>query len=93
MQAESNRSSQGNALDEIMNNLDRSVDDILDSMDLDKPKETATGGNRSHGRISGRSDRGLGIDDEIKVKVRRRIPKLDEKMQVCLQARDRLAAF
>jgi hypothetical protein len=73
-------SSQGDALDEIMNNLDRTVDDVLDSMDVDgEPTRTARG-DRPRGATSSRPGRDLGIDDEVQVKVRKRIPKLDAKM-------------
>jgi hypothetical protein len=72
-------SSQGDDLDEIINNLDRDIDHALNSMDMDN-EPTPPRADRPRGATSGRGGRDLGIDDEVQVKVRKRVPKLDAKM-------------
>jgi hypothetical protein len=71
--------SQGDDLDEMINNLDRSIDNALNSMDVDD-QPTPARADRPRGATSGRPGRDLGIDDEVQVKVRKRVPKLDAKM-------------
>jgi hypothetical protein len=73
-------SSQGDALDDIMDSLDRNIDDVLEAMDVDDEPTTAARGDGPRGAASDRLGRDLGIDEEVHVKVRKKVPKLDAKM-------------
>jgi hypothetical protein len=71
--------SQGDDLDQMINNLDREIDRALNPMDIDD-EPTPPPADRPRGATSGRPARELGIDDEVQVKVRKRVPKLDAKL-------------
>jgi hypothetical protein len=64
----------------MLNNLDRDIEDALDGMDVDMDDEPTPTADRPRGATTGRPGRDLGIDDEVQVKVRKRVPKLDANL-------------